>query len=272
MTDPEWWPRLVAVIDAAGSARIDDSELSRSGFDPVRVRRHCRRTFGMTFHAWMRARRLAAAQHRLRGGAPLDQVIIDSAWESHSGFRDAFSRLVGAPPGRAREGEAVIASTWTSPLGTVVAAAVDEGVVLLEFGDIARLERQAPTLRRWFQGPVLAGRHRHIDQLFGELEEYFAGSRREFQVPLVVRGSPFELAVWNALRDIPYGETCSYADIARTIGNPRAVRAVGSANGRNRLPIIIPCHRVVNTGGKLGGYGGGLWRKVRLLEIEGVKV
>jgi AraC family transcriptional regulator of adaptative response/methylated-DNA-[protein]-cysteine methyltransferase len=271
-TDPEWWPRLVAVIDTAGSARIDDSELSRSGFDPVRVRRHCRRTFGMTFHAWMRARRLAAAQHQLRHGAPLDQVIIDSAWESHSGFRDAFSRLVGAPPGRAREGEAVIASTWTSPLGTVVAAAVDQGVVLLEFGDIARLERQAPTLRRWFQGPVLAGRHRHIDQLFGELEEYFAGSRREFQVPLVVRGSPFELAVWNALRDIPYGETCSYADVARTIGNPRAVRAVGSANGRNRLPIIIPCHRVVNTGGKLGGYGGGLWRKVRLLEIEGVKV
>jgi len=137
---------------------------------------------------------------------------------------------------------------------------------------VARLERQAPTLRRWFQGPVLAGRHRHIDQLFGELEEYFAGTRRNFEIPLVVRGSPFELAVWNALRDIPYGETCSYADVARTIGNPRAVRAVGSANGRNRLPIIIPCHRVVNTGGKLGGYGGGLWRKVRLLEIEGVKV
>jgi AraC family transcriptional regulator of adaptative response/methylated-DNA-[protein]-cysteine methyltransferase len=272
IVDPEWWPRLVAVIDAAGRARIDDNELSRCGFDPVRVRRHCRRTFGMTFHAWMRARRLAFAQHQLRRGAPLDQVIIDSAWESHSGFRDAFSRLVGAPPGRAREGEPVIAATWNSPLGTMVAAAVEEGVVLVEFGDIARLERQAPTLRRWFQGPVLAGTHRHIDQLFGELEEYFAGTRREFQVPLVVRGSPFELAVWSALRDIPYGVTCSYADVARTIGNPRAVRAVGSANGRNRLPIIIPCHRVVNTGGKLGGYGGGLWRKVRLLEIEGVKV
>lgn len=272
VAEPEWWPRLVALIDGAGNARVNDRQLATQGFDPVRVRRHCRRTFGMTFHAWVRARRLAAAQHELRRGAPLDQVIIDSAWESHSGFRDAFSRLVGAPPGRAREGEPVIASTWTSPLGTLVAAAVDEGVVLVEFGDIARLEHQAPTLRRWFHGPVIAGQHPHLTQLFGELEEYFAGARREFTVSLVLRGSPFELKVWNALRQIPYGSTCSYADVARAIDNPRAVRAVGSANGRNRLPIVIPCHRVVNTGGKLGGYGGGLWRKVRLLEVEGVKV
>lgn len=166
----------------------------------------------------------------------------------------------------------MIAATSDSPLGTMVAATVDEGVVLLEFGDIARLERQAPTLRRWFHGPVLAGQHRHLTRLFSELEEYFAGIRREFTVPLVLRGSPFELAVWNALRAIPYGTTCSYADVARVVNNPKAVRAVGSANGRNRLPIVIPCHRVVNTGGKLGGYGGGLWRKVRLLELEGVKV
>ena len=269
---PEWWERLVALADGAGSARLSDNQLANHGFDPVRVRRHCRREYGMTFHAWVRARRLAAAQHRLRDGASLDRVIIDSAWESHSGFRDAFSRLVGAPPGRARDGEPVIAATWNSPLGTMVGAAVDEGVVLMEFGDIARLERQAPTLRRWFHGPVVVGAHPHLTAIFGELEEYFDGARREFTTPLVLRGSRFELAVWHALRAIPYGTTCSYADVARAIDNPKAVRAVGSANGRNRLPIVVPCHRVVNTGGKLGGYGGGLWRKVRLLEVEGVKV
>ena len=270
--EPEWWPRLVGVVDSAGSARLSDNQIAAQGFDSVRVRRHCRREYGMTFHAWVRARRLAAAQHRLRDGAPLDRVIIDSAWESHSGFREAFSRLVGAPPGRARSGEPVIAATWNSPLGTMVAAAVDEGVVLLEFGDIVRLERQAPTLRRWFHGPVLAGSHPHLVQLFGELEEYFDAKRRDFTTPLVLRGSPFQLAVWHALRAIPYGTTCSYADVARAVNNPKAVRAVGSANGKNRLPIVVPCHRVVNTGGKLGGYGGGLWRKVRLLEVEGVKV
>jgi len=270
--EPEWWARLVTLADSVGTARLSDSALVEQQFDPVRVRRHCRRAYGMTFHAWVRARRLAAAQHRLRDGAPLDRVIIDSAWESHSGFRDAFSRLVGAPPGRARGGEPVIAATWNGPLGTMVAAAVEEGVVLLEFGDIARLEQQAPTLRKWFHGPVVAGKHRHLAQLFRQLEEYFAGARREFTTPLVLRGTPFELSVWNALRAIPFGTTCSYADVARVVKNPKAVRAVGSANGRNRLAIIVPCHRVVNTGGKLGGYGGGLWRKVRLLEVEGVKV
>jgi AraC family transcriptional regulator of adaptative response/methylated-DNA-[protein]-cysteine methyltransferase len=270
--EPEWWPRLVEMTESASGARLSDSALAARGFDPVRVRRHCQREYGMTFHAWVRARRLAAAQHRLRDGAPLDRVIIDSAWESHSGFRDAFSRLVGAPPGRARGGEPVIAATWNGPLGTMVGAAVEEGVVLIEFGDIARLEKQAPTLRKWFHGPVVAGSHPHLTQLFGELEEYFDGTRRDFTVPLVLRGSEFELAVWNVLRTIPYGTTCSYADVARTIRNPKAVRAVGSANGKNRHPIVIPCHRVVNTGGKLGGYGGGLWRKVRLLEVEGVKV
>jgi AraC family transcriptional regulator of adaptative response/methylated-DNA-[protein]-cysteine methyltransferase len=269
--EPEWWPGVLALVDQTSAGRVTDHQLADCGFDPVRVRRHCHRKFGVTFHAWVRARRLASAQHQLRRGAALDRVILDSAWESHSGFRDAFTRLVGTSPGRAREGEPVIANTWESPLGPMVAATVDEGVVLLEFGDIARLERQAPTLRRWFQGPVLAGQHPHLIRLFGELEEYFAGTRREFTVPLVLRGSPFELAVWAALRDIPYGTTCSYADVARTVDNPRAVRAVGSANGRNRLPIVIPCHRVVNSDGKLGGYGGGLWRKVRLLEVEGVR-
>ena len=268
-TEPAWWMTLVRFVDDAGTSKLSDSALARHGFDPVRVRRHCRREFGMTFHAWLRARRLAAAQQRLRTGVPLDRVIIDSAWESHSGFREAFSRLVGAPPGRARDGEPVIAATCNTPLGTMVAAAVDEGVVLLEFGDIARLTQQAPTLRRWFHGPVIAGTHPHLTKLFAELEQYFAGTLKQFTVPLVLRGTPFELSVWNALLAIPYGETCSYGDIARAVKNPRAVRAVGSANGRNRMAIIVPCHRVVNTGGKLGGYGGGLWRKVRLLEVEG---
>ena len=95
---PEWWSRLVVMTEDPGGARLSDDALAAQGFDPVRVRRHCRREYGMTFHAWARARRLAAAQHQLRDGAPLDRVIIDSAWESHSGFRDAFSRLVGAPP------------------------------------------------------------------------------------------------------------------------------------------------------------------------------
>ncbi len=268
---PGWWPTLVRLVDSAGAERIPDAALRREGLNPVQVRRHFRRTQHTTFHAWIRARRLAEAQRRLRKGDRLDTVIVDSAWESHSGFRDAFSRVVGAPPGQARSGEPVTVNHWHSPLGPMILGATDAGAVLLEFGDMSRLEKQGPSLRRWFKGPIVAGEHRHLDTLRGELERYFAGELQRFTVPLVLRGTPFELAVWSALREIPFGETRSYRDIAVEIGNPRAVRAVGSANGRNRLVVVVPCHRVVNADGKLGGYGGGLWRKVRLLEIEGVR-
>ena len=102
----------------------------------------------------------------------------------------------------------------------------------------------------------------------GQLEEFFAGERREFSLALAPAGTPFQLAVWQALRAIPYGTTITYGELARRIGNPRAVRAVGLANGRNPLSIIVPCHRVIGANGTLTGYGGGLERKRFLLALE----
>ena len=107
-----------------------------------------------------------------------------------------------------------------------------------------------------------------LDVAIRELEEYFAGRRREFTLPLDLRGTPFQLAVWNGLAQIPYGTTCSYADLARQIGRPRAHRAVGAANGANPVPIVLPCHRVIASGGGIGGYSGGLETKRRLLAFE----
>jgi O-6-methylguanine DNA methyltransferase len=101
-----------------------------------------------------------------------------------------------------------------------------------------------------------------------ELEEYLAGKRTVFELPLDLRGTSFQLEVWSALREIPYGETCSYADLARTLGRPLALRAVGSANGANPLAIVVPCHRVIASDGRLGGYAGGLGLKARLLAME----
>ena len=157
-----------------------------------------------------------------------------------------------------------------SPLGTLVAGATDDGACLLEFGDRRILDAQLESVRTRL-GRVLPGRHRYLDQLRSELAEYFASGRRDFSVPLVYPGTPFQVRVWNALRRIPYGETYSYEKLAWAVGAPSAQRAVGHANGQNRLAILIPCHRVVNKDGKLGGYGGGLWRKQLLLELEGGK-
>jgi methylated-DNA-[protein]-cysteine S-methyltransferase len=108
-----------------------------------------------------------------------------------------------------------------------------------------------------------------LDDALALLERYFAGERTDFSVPLSVRrGSPFERAVWSALREIPYGQMRTYGEIAAAVGEPEAARAVGVACNRNPLPIIVPCHRVVGAGGKLVGFGGGLWRKKILLELE----
>jgi methylated-DNA-[protein]-cysteine S-methyltransferase len=109
-----------------------------------------------------------------------------------------------------------------------------------------------------------------LDSAVAQLGEYFEGTRRAFDLPLELAGTPFQRAVWRALADIPYGQTISYAELAAMVGRPGAFRAVGQANGANPVPIVLPCHRVVSSGGGIGGYGGGLELKRRLLALEGV--
>lgn len=123
-------------------------------------------------------------------------------------------------------------------------------------------------LRRHFGKEIAQGGSPHLAALRLELDRYFAGALRAFTVPLVIAGTPFQQRVWTALRAIPYGETCSYEALAETVGARGAQRAVGHANGQNRIAIVIPCHRVINKSGKLGGYGGELWRKQALLRLE----
>lgn len=157
----------------------------------------------------------------------------------------------------------------SSPVGDLTAGEMDGQVVLLAFGDLEGSSREVARIARVTRAAaVLPGEGHAIDRLRVELDEYFGGRRRSFTVPLRPAGTPFQLDTWNCLNAIPYGETRSYADLARAVGNPKAVRAVGSANGRNPIAIVIPCHRVIATGGGLGGYGGGLERKRQLLSLE----
>jgi AraC family transcriptional regulator of adaptative response/methylated-DNA-[protein]-cysteine methyltransferase len=235
------------------------------GVDPARARRYFLGQFGMTFQAYCRGRRLAGAVRRLRDGAALDDVALGTGWNSHSGFREAFTRVFGTPPGAGKDASYVVTAPIDTPLGPMIAGATDEGLCLLEFAETGVLESQIKRLEQLLRQP---GDHPHLTRTREELERYFAGALRTFTVPLVLRGTLFEERVWRQLVRIPYGETCSYADLAERLGAPTAQRAVGSANGRNRIAIVIPCHRVVNSNGKLGGYGGGLWRKHWLLALE----
>ena len=158
---------------------------------------------------------------------------------------------------------------WTarmeSPVGPLTLGATPDGVCLVSFDDHrAALDR----LQRHFQCDVIPGHHPHLDLLQRALSDYFAGRLTSFRVPVVYSGNSFQNRVWEQLRGIPYGETCSYEKLAQKVGRPRAARAVGNANGLNRVCILIPCHRVIRKDGTLGGYGGGLWRKEWLLRLE----
>jgi AraC family transcriptional regulator of adaptative response/methylated-DNA-[protein]-cysteine methyltransferase len=264
---PEWVSGLLDRLEREPDRRIRDYDLRAAGVEPERARRYFQQRYGMTFHAFARGYRLRRAFEQLRRGVKLDEVAMSHGFESHSGFRDAFERLIGQPPGRSRSADCVTVSWMESPVGPLVAGATDRGLCLLEFSDRRMLEAQLTSVRQRL-GPVLPGMHPLLAQLRTELAEYFAGARRDFTVPLVYPGTPFQVKVWDALRLIPYGETCSYEKLAWSVGAPGAQRAVGHANGLNRIAIVIPCHRVVNKDGKLGGYGGGLWRKQLLLDLE----
>ena len=155
-----------------------------------------------------------------------------------------------------------------TPLGAMVAAASETHLLLLEFSYRSKLDEQLARVRRAFGCELEPGASPVFDLLQRELVAYFRGECREFTLPLQVPGTPFQTRVWAELRRIPHGTTTTYARIAQAVGQPSAVRAVARANGDNRVAIIIPCHRVIGSDGSLTGYGGGLWRKKRLLEIE----
>ncbi len=151
--------------------------------------------------------------------------------------------------------------------GEMLAGATDGGLCLLEFVHRKSFDAQIARLER-FVGPVVAGSHPLLDALERQLGDYFAGQRRRFDLPLLLAGTPFQEKVWRALLSVPYGETISYAELAGRVGSPGGSRAVGRANGDNRIAIVVPCHRVVRADGSLGGYSGGLDRKRRLLALE----
>jgi len=265
---PEWVQRILARLEQDPTRRLTDATLEKMDIVPATARRYFLGRFGMTLHAYARARRLGVALDRLQEGSAVTPTAFDSGFESDSGFRDAFKKLFGKNPGEARGTAPIVATLLPSPLGPLLAAATEDGLCMLEYAERDKLSRQAADLMRFYGRPVVPGRNEHIDRMARELDEYFAGTRQEFSVPLDLKGTEFQEKVWKELLNIPFGETISYEALAIRIGKPTAQRAVGLANGRNRLPIVIPCHRVIQKNGQLRGYGGGLWRKQFLLDLE----
>ena len=265
---PEWFGKLLARAAELPDTRISARDLRSLGVQPERARRWFQKHHGMTFVAWCRGLRLSNAFTQIRSGQPMDDVIFGHGFESHSGFRAAFTRTFGKTPGKVRDGDYLRVVLLDTPLGPMLAAASNEAVCQLEFADHRGLEKSYAEMRRRFALPVVPGENAVLQKLRRELQEYFSSARRDFTVPLTLRGTDFQQRVWRELQRIPFGKTTSYEAIARKISSPSSVRAVARANSTNRLYLLVPCHRVIAKGGALSGYGGGVWRKRLLIELE----
>jgi AraC family transcriptional regulator of adaptative response/methylated-DNA-[protein]-cysteine methyltransferase len=268
LADPAWLLPLMSEVEADPARRWSDHDLELMSLDPAAVRRWFIANHGLTFHAYARLRRLGLALRQIQHGTPVTEAAVAQGFESESSFRDAFTQVFGNPPSAVDRESSIWINRVATPLGSMIMGVHDSGLCLLEFAERRMLETQLTRLRQRMGRVFLPGEHPLMQQVKKQLDAYFEGTLRNFSVPLQAPGTAFQEAVWDALRQIPYGVMRSYADIAATIDSPDAVRAVGRANGDNRIAIIIPCHRVVASDGELTGYGGGLWRKEYLLALE----
>jgi AraC family transcriptional regulator of adaptative response/methylated-DNA-[protein]-cysteine methyltransferase len=164
--------------------------------------------------------------------------------------------------------EQVVSTDFETPIGMMIVGSTDKGCCLLEFHDRGGVEKIRLAIEKRYRKNVVAGRYSTNDIVIEQMSEYFAGTRTEFDLPLDIVGTPFEKSVWQELLATAFGKTRSYGEVAAAVSNPQASRAVGRANGANRISIIVPCHRIIEANGNLRGYGGGLWRKRWLLDHE----
>ena len=256
--------RLRTLVERSPGRRIGEKQLAQLGIEPSTARRQFQRQFGQSFQAWQRAQRLGDGLATMKNGARVIEAQQASGFESASGFRAAIERQFGASPSHAADSR-VLHTRWVeSPLGTMLLAADEAGLRLVEFAVEKRLAREIQEL----DAVLVPGRTKLLAAAERQLAEYFAGERTRFDLELAPLGTEFERRVWSELGRIPFGETRSYGEVAERIGRAGAQRAVGTANGRNKLAIVIPCHRVIRGDGELSGYGGGVARKRWLLDHE----
>ena len=258
---------LVKAVEENPEKRWKNKDFQELSLDATTARRQFKKRFGMTFVEYSRARRMGLAMKQIRSGEKVIDAQLSAGYESSSGFRDAFSRIMGAAPTLLDNN--ILKAAWLDTrLGPMIAISDDVALYLLEFVDRRGLEREVERLRKKTRSAIIPGHSQPISSISEELSLYFDGKLTEFKTPLFLLGSPFQKYVWEELKKIPYGETCSYLDIAKTITKPLAFRAVAQANGANQIAIVIPCHRVINTNGEIGGYGGGISRKEWLINHE----
>ena len=265
---PEWLKLLLKAVEENPQSSYKDDDLRVMEIDPARVRRWFQKHHGITFHAYVKALRINRAFKKMKNEENVTTAAFDSGYESLSGFHAAFKNATGFSPSQSRQQSLVTITRISTPLGPMYAGASERGLCFLEFTDRKEIDDQIEKLQLSMKARFVQGRNDFLDQVETQLNEYFAAKRQNFDLALDVTGSIFQLQAWQALQEIPYGVTRSYQQQANIVGNAKAVRAIASANAKNHIAIVIPCHRVIAKDGGLAGFGGGIWRKKYLLDLE----
>jgi AraC family transcriptional regulator of adaptative response/methylated-DNA-[protein]-cysteine methyltransferase len=265
---PEYIQKILEELRENPALKFKDFDLVQRGVEPATVRRWFQKNHGMTFQAFQRMFRLNTAFKKIQQGENIMETAYDSGFESLSGFNESFKTIFGVSPKNSKTQKIIDLKRIETPIGTMYAAATAEGICMLEFTDRKMLETEFKDLAKSLNAIIIQGENPHFIPLEKELAEYFLGKRTEFTVPLSPVGTDFQKSVWKILMKIPYGETWNYKKQSEVLGDAKKVRAVANANGMNKISILIPCHRVIGSNGTLTGYGGGIWRKQKLLELE----
>lgn len=265
---PMAYQKILDELSENPTLKFKDYDLKQKGIDPNQIRRWFLKNHGITFQSYQRIFRINSAFKKIQNGESVTHTAFDTGFESLSGFSDSFRNIFGVSPKQGKQHNLIDLKRIETPLGTMLTCATRQGICLLEFTDRKMLETELKSIAKLLNATIIQGPNEHFETLEIQLREYFEGHRKEFSVPLHTLGTEFQHKVWAALQGIPYGQTKSYKAQAIAIGSPESVRAVANANGLNRISILIPCHRVIGSDGQLTGYGGGLWRKKYLLELE----
>ncbi len=265
---PDWVQQAIDLVNQQPDHRVSDTQLRNNQLEPARLRRWFKKNHHLTFQAYQRLLRIGRAYGQIRLGQPVINSALDNGYNSLSSFNKSFKDITGFTPSKSKKQQVIKITRLLSPLGPLFAAASNEGLCLLEFTDRRALEKQINRVQKRLNAVFVTGDHDLFIDLQKQLDEYFNQQRTEFDIKINPVGTEFQLAAWSSLRSICYGETRSYQQQAESLGKPGAVRAVGTANGMNAIAILVPCHRVIAKNGDLAGYGGGIWRKQYLLNIE----
>ena len=266
---PKYIQEIIDELVENPSLKFKDYDLVKRGIEPATMRRWFMKNHGITFQAYQRMFRINSAFKKIQQGETVTETALESGYESLSGFTESFKNVFEVSPKNSKNQKVIDLKRIETPLGTMYAAATDDGICMLEFTDRKMLETELKQLSKSFNANIIQGENPYFKILEEQISEYFEGKRKEFIVPLHFVGSDFQKSVWEVLMKIPYGETWSYAKQSEILGDVKKVRAVANANGMNKISILVPCHRVIGSDGNLTGYGGGIWRKQKLLELEG---